>query len=116
VFSAGFVPELDVARSMPGPTPSRFHAIEASVSAPAAPTSKPMPAALVAHTGRSSRQACRHARDAARPAGWHRAAGLEVGESKADGGESRISGTSLDDMRNNVAGIDFAYRTIFATC
>jgi hypothetical protein len=38
----------------------------------------------------------------------------EVGESKADGGESRISGTSLDDMRNNVAGIDFAYRTIFA--
>ena len=39
----------------------------------------------------------------------------EVGESKADGGESRISGTSLDDMRNNVAGIEFAYRTIFAT-
>ncbi len=38
----------------------------------------------------------------------------EVGESKADGGESRISGTSLDDMRNNIAGIDFAYRTIFA--
>jgi iron uptake system EfeUOB component EfeO/EfeM len=38
----------------------------------------------------------------------------EVGESKADGGESRISGTSLDDMRNNVNGIEFAYRTIFA--
>jgi iron uptake system component EfeO len=38
----------------------------------------------------------------------------EVGESKADGGESRISGTSLDDMRNNVAGVEFAYRTIFA--
>src|SRR6202012_1253098 len=38
----------------------------------------------------------------------------EVGESKLDGGESRISGTSLDDMRNNVAGIDFAYRSIFA--
>lgn len=38
----------------------------------------------------------------------------EVGESKADGGESRISGTSLDDMRNNVSGIDLAYRTIFA--
>jgi iron uptake system component EfeO len=38
----------------------------------------------------------------------------EVGESKADGGESRISGTSLDDMRNNVGGIDLAYRTLFA--
>jgi iron uptake system component EfeO len=38
----------------------------------------------------------------------------EVGESKADGGESRISGTSLDDMRNNANGIKFAYETIFA--
>jgi iron uptake system component EfeO len=38
----------------------------------------------------------------------------EVGESKVDGGESRVSGTSLDDMRNNVDGIDIAYRTIFA--
>jgi len=38
----------------------------------------------------------------------------EVGESKSDGGESRISGTSLDDMRNNVIGIRVAYQTIFA--
>ena len=38
----------------------------------------------------------------------------EVGESKADGGESRFSGTSLNDMRNNVKGIDLAYKTIFA--
>jgi iron uptake system component EfeO len=38
----------------------------------------------------------------------------EVGEGKADGGESRISGTSLDDMRHNVEGIDFAYRMIFS--
>jgi iron uptake system EfeUOB component EfeO/EfeM len=37
----------------------------------------------------------------------------EVGESKADGGESRYSGTSLDDMRNNVAGIDLAYKVVF---
>jgi iron uptake system component EfeO len=39
----------------------------------------------------------------------------EVGESKADGGESRFSGTSLDDMRNNVAGIQLAYKTLFAS-
>ncbi|WP_423967635.1 EfeM/EfeO family lipoprotein [Bradyrhizobium sp.] len=38
----------------------------------------------------------------------------EVGESKVDGGESRISGTSIDDMRNNVDGIELAYNTIFA--
>jgi iron uptake system component EfeO len=38
----------------------------------------------------------------------------EVGESKVDGGESRVSGTSLNDMRYNVDGIDLAWRTIFA--
>jgi iron uptake system component EfeO len=38
----------------------------------------------------------------------------EVGDSKVDGGESRISGTSLSDMRNNVDGIDLAYRILFA--
>jgi iron uptake system EfeUOB component EfeO/EfeM len=38
----------------------------------------------------------------------------EVGENKADGGESRYSGTSLDDMRNNVIGIERAYQTLFA--
>ena len=39
----------------------------------------------------------------------------EVGESKVDGGESRVSGTSIDDMRNNLDGIELAYRTIFAS-
>ena len=39
----------------------------------------------------------------------------EVGDSKVDGGESRFSGTSLDDMRNNVDGIELAYRILFAS-
>jgi len=38
----------------------------------------------------------------------------EIGSNKADGGESRYSGTSLADMRNNAAGIETAYRLIFA--
>jgi iron uptake system EfeUOB component EfeO/EfeM len=38
----------------------------------------------------------------------------ELGESKVDGGESRVSGTSLNDMRNNVDGIELAWRTVFA--
>jgi iron uptake system component EfeO len=33
----------------------------------------------------------------------------EIGENKADGGESRFSGTSLDDMRNNIVGIGRAF-------
>jgi iron uptake system component EfeO len=38
----------------------------------------------------------------------------EVGESKVDGGESRVSGTSLNDMRNNVDGIALTWQTVFA--
>ncbi len=38
----------------------------------------------------------------------------EVGDSKADGGESRFSGTSLDDMRNNLDGIEAVFRIVFA--
>jgi iron uptake system EfeUOB component EfeO/EfeM len=38
----------------------------------------------------------------------------EVGESKLDGGESYLSGTSIDDMRHNVDGIELAYGMIFA--
>lgn len=39
----------------------------------------------------------------------------EVGNNKSDGGESRISSTSLDDMRNNAAGIQVAYNTVFSS-
>jgi iron uptake system component EfeO len=39
----------------------------------------------------------------------------EIGEDKSDGGESRISGTSLDDMRNNVAGIENVYDIVFSS-
>ncbi len=39
----------------------------------------------------------------------------EVGDSKVDGGESRYSGTSLNDMRNNADGIDFTWRILFAS-
>lgn len=38
----------------------------------------------------------------------------EIGDSKVDGGESRFSGTSLNDMRDNADGIELAYDTLFA--
>ena len=37
----------------------------------------------------------------------------ETGEKKSGGGESAASGTSLDDMRNNIAGVDTAYTMVF---
>ena len=39
---------------------------------------------------------------------------FELGESKAKGGESAISGTSLLDMQHNVDGIELAWNTVFA--
>ncbi len=39
---------------------------------------------------------------------------FELGESKAKGGESAISGTSLKDMQSNVHGIELAWNTVFS--
>jgi iron uptake system component EfeO len=114
VFTAGFVPELDAQIDAWPNADSGFHAIEAKLFGAGRTDVENDAAALVAHLDDL------HGRLAGMPLtpqglldGTVRLA-YEVGESKADGGESRISGTSLDDMRNNVAGIDFAYRTIFA--
>src|SRR6266702_3375562 len=108
VFTAGFVPELDARIDAWPNADSGFHAVEAKLFG-AGRTD-----ALVAHLD-SLRGKLRDMPLTPQGLldGTVRLA-YEVGESKADGGESRISGTSLDDMRNNVAGIDFAYRTIFA--
>jgi iron uptake system component EfeO len=39
---------------------------------------------------------------------------FEIGGSKADGGESRLSGTSLNDLQSNADGIELAYRIVFS--
>jgi iron uptake system component EfeO len=114
VFTAGFVPELDAQIDAWPNADSGFHAIEAKLFGAGRTDVDSDAAALIAHLDNL------HGKLAEMPLtpqglleGAVRLA-YEVGDSKADGGESRISGTSLDDMRNNVAGIDFAYRTIFA--
>lgn len=114
VFTAGFVPELDAQIDAWPNAESGFHAIEAKLFGAGSTDVEVHASALVDHLDGLHRQL----RDMPLTPqglldGTVRLA-YEVGESKADGGESRISGTSLDDMRNNVAGIDFAYRTIFA--
>jgi iron uptake system EfeUOB component EfeO/EfeM len=114
VFTAGFVPELDTEIDAWPNADSGFHAIEARLFGAGRTDAGNDTDALVEHLdnlhGRLSNMALT-------PQGLLDGIvrlAYEVGESKADGGESRISGTSLDDMRNNVAGIDFAYQTIFS--
>src|ERR1700684_3757003 len=115
VFTAGFVPELDAQIDAWPNADSGFHAIEANLFGSNRTDVAGETDALVDHLDSLygklrdmplTRQGLLD--------GTVRLA-YEVGESKADGGESRISETSLDDMRNNVAGIAFAYRAIFAT-
>jgi iron uptake system component EfeO len=114
VFTAGFVPELDAQIDAWPNADSGFHAIEAKLFGAGLTDVDGDAKALVEHLD-SLHDKLRDIPLTPQGLldGTVRLA-YEVGESKADGGESRISGTSLDDMRNNVAGIDFAYHAIFA--
>jgi iron uptake system component EfeO len=114
VFTAGFVPELDALIDAWPNADGGFHAIEAKLFGAGSIDVESDTDALVKNLDELNGKL----RDMPLTPqglldGTVRLA-YEVGESKADGGESRISGTSLDDMRNNVAGIDSAYCTIFA--
>jgi iron uptake system component EfeO len=114
VFTAGFVPELDAQIDAWPNADSGFHAIEARLFGAARTDVDGDADALVQHLD----ELLAKLRDMPLSPqglldGTVRLA-YEIGESKADGGESRISGTSLDDMRNNVAGVEFAWRAIFA--
>jgi iron uptake system component EfeO len=114
VFTAGFVPELDSEIDAWPNATTGFHAIEAKLFGAGTTDDAGEADALVKHLSdlqdrlRSMPLTSQGLMD-----GTVRLA-YEVGESKSDGGESRISGTSLEDMRNNVAGIEFAHQTLFA--
>lgn len=114
VFTAGFVPELDALIDAWPNADSGYHTIEAKLFGAGQTDVDRDVEVLIEHLEELHNKL----RDMPLTPqglldGTVRLA-YEVGESKADGGESRISGTSLDDMRNNVSGIEFAYRTIFA--
>jgi len=114
VFTGGFVPDLDKDIDAWPNGSSGFHAIEAKLFGAERTDVEDEAAALLRNLGTLSARA--HSITLTPQGlldGVTRLA-YEVGESKIDGGESRISGTSLDDMRNNVAGIDLAWHTIFA--
>ena len=115
VFTSGFAPELDRDIDAWPNGATGFHAIEAKLfGAGGTDVAGEVDALLhslsdMATTARNITLTPQGLLD-----GLTRLA-YEVGESKVDGGESRISGTSIDDMRNNVDGIELAYGTIFAS-
>jgi iron uptake system EfeUOB component EfeO/EfeM len=114
VFTTGFVPELDREIDAWPNGAAGFHAVEARLFGAGRTDVENEVGGLLKSLGELSRTV----RDIAlTPQGLLDGAvrlAYEVGESKVDGGESRVSGSSLDDMRNNADGIDAAWRILFA--
>jgi iron uptake system EfeUOB component EfeO/EfeM len=115
VFTGGFAPELDRDIDAWPNGATGFHAIEAKLFG-AGRTDVASEADALLHSLSDMATTARNIRLTPQGLldGVTRLA-YEVGENKVDGGESRISGTSIDDMRNNVDGIELAYGTIFAS-
>lgn len=115
VFTSGFAPELDRdIDAWPNGT-TGFHAIEVTLFGNGHADLAPQIDALLHDlTAMAAKARQTDLTPQGLLDGLTRLA-YEVGESKLDGGESRISGTSLNDMRHNVEGIELAYDTIFAT-
>jgi len=115
VFTAGFVPELDSEIDAWPNATAGFHAIEAKLFGTGTTDVAADTDALVGHLDELHTKLHDMTLNPQGLMDGTVRLAYEVGESKADGGESRISGTSLEDMRNNVAGIEFAHRTLFAS-
>jgi iron uptake system component EfeO len=115
VFTTGFVPELDRDIDAWPNGVIGFHAIEAKLFGASRTDFEKETAGLVRNLLELSTKARNTPLTAQGLLDGVVRLAYEVGESKVDGGESRVSGTSLNDMRNNVDGIELAWRTIFAT-
>ncbi|MEJ0094926.1 MAG: EfeM/EfeO family lipoprotein [Methylocella sp.] len=114
VFTSGLAPELDEKIDTWPESTAGFHAIEAKLFGAKRTDVMTETDALIADLAELDAKLRKMPLPAQDLLNGVARLAYEVGQSKADGGESRFSGTSLDDMRNNVAGIEQAYKTIFA--
>lgn len=114
VFTAGFVSELDELIDAWPNAQTGFHAIEAKLFGARSVDVDEQVKALSFHLADLDVKVHYTPFNAQGLLNGTARLAYEVGENKSDGGESRFSGTSLDDMRNNVIGIALAYKTVFA--
>jgi iron uptake system EfeUOB component EfeO/EfeM len=119
VFTSGFVPDLD--REIDAWPNARhgFHGIEAMLFGANRTDFTPTDVreetdALVAHLADLHTQVHDIPLSPQRLLNGVARLAFEIGGSKADGGESRLSGTSLNDMQSNADGIASAYRVVFS--
>jgi iron uptake system component EfeO len=115
VFTSGFVPDLDRDIDAWPDALKGFHAIETKLFGANSTDVGSLTDALVGNLTDLGQKIRVIPLSPQRLLNGMARLAYEVGESKADGGESRLSGTSIDDIRSNVSGIELAYRTIFAS-
>jgi iron uptake system component EfeO len=114
VFTSGFVPELDQQIDAWPNASHGFHGIEATLFGASGTDAGAETDALIAHLADLHGQLAHIDLAPQRLLNGIARLAFEIGGNKADGGESRLSGTSLNDMRSNADGIALAYRVIFA--
>jgi len=114
VFTSGFVPELDQEIDAWPNATHGFHGIEAGLFGPDRADIREETDVLIAHLADLNGQVRDIALSPQRLLNGIARLAFEIGGNKADGGESRLSGTSLNDIQSNADGIEVAYRVIFA--
>jgi iron uptake system EfeUOB component EfeO/EfeM len=114
VFTSGFVPQLDDAIDAWPDAVAGFHGIEARLFGADPSNLGDETNALIRDLAELDAQVRTMKLTAQGLLNGIARLAYEVGDSKVDGGESRFSGTSLNDMRNNADGIELAYRILFA--
>jgi iron uptake system EfeUOB component EfeO/EfeM len=114
VFTSGFVPQLDEQIDAWPNASHGFHGIEAALFGATHTDAGTETDSLVAHLADLCTQLDHVNLEPQRLLNGIARLAFEIGGNKADGGESRLSGTSLNDMQSNADGIALAYRVIFA--
>ena len=114
VFTSGFVPELDQQIDAWPNAFHGFHGIEAKLFGASRTDARDETDTLIAHLTDLRAQIKDIPLEPQRLLNGIARLAFEIGGNKADGGESRLSGTSLNDMQSNADGIELAYRIIFS--
>jgi iron uptake system component EfeO len=114
VFTSGFVPDLDREIDAWPNAVLGFHAIEAKLFGAKRTDVQQETDALIFHLEDLDVKVHHLQLQPQRLLNGIARLAYEIGESKVNGGESSFSGTSLNDMSNNIAGIELAYQTVFA--
>jgi iron uptake system component EfeO len=110
-----FFPELDAAIDAWPDSSSGFHAIEARLFGAHRTDALPQAETLVANLKTFEQKLETTPLTAQGLLNGTARLAYEIGESKADGSESPFSGNSFAEIGDNLAGIEAAYRTVFAT-